>query len=452
MRLPDTPPPVSVLMTRAQKRGRFDALVRQSISAGPTVGGRYRHWDTLRRLDPPDGLTPDEWWLAVKMARGAARREIPPVDRTGRPFAFTLPDPVLRMARRIDTDLGGQIALPEDSASPEQRDRFLFNSLAEEAITSSQLEGAATTRAVAKEMLRSNRAPRDEGEAMILGNYRAMQRIRRVANEPLTPALVAEIQAIVTAGTLAPDRQGLRQPGVAEHEIAVFDNQTQALLHQPPDARELPARLDALCAFANATDDDGPFVPPVVRAILLHFWLAYDHPFVDGNGRTARALFYWSMLRQGFWLAEYLSISHIIRQGPARYARAFLYTETDENDLTYFVLHQLDVIVRATEAVKAYVRRKGREVREVQALLRPSAGLNHRQVALVSGALKHPGQVYTVRSHETEHGVSTLTARKDLVGLADRGLLASRRLERQGRALAFTAPPDLGDRLRALEA
>lgn len=452
MRIPEKPPPVSVLLSRAEKAGRIEEVLQRSLDTEPTVDGRYRHWDTLRRLDPPAGLTHEEWWLAIKFVRNGLRRTIPLTDRNGRPFAFSLPDAVLRMSRRVDLDLGGQIALPEDAASPEQRDRFLFNSLAEEAITSSQLEGAATTRVVAKEMLRSGRPPRDESERMILGNFRVMQRVRRVADEPLTPALVAELQRIATAGTLAPDRQGIRQPGVEAHKIAVVDNQTQTVLHQPPDAAELPARLEALCAFANATDDDGPFVPPSVRAVLLHFWLAYDHPFVDGNGRTARALFYWSMLRQGFWLAEYLSISHVIRQGPARYGRAFLYTETDENDLTYFVLHQLDAVVRSAEALKTYVRRKGREMREARALLTPGAGLNHRQIALLSGALKHPGRAYTVRSHETSHGVSTLTARKDLIGLEERGLLVSRRLERQGRALVFMAPPDLGTRLQSLDA
>lgn len=448
MTLPKSPPPFPLLMDRAQKDRRFDSVIDRSFGSDGTIDGQYRHWDTLRRLNPPEGLSVSEWWLATKMARMALRRPVPLVDRAGRPFSFTLPDPVLRMARRIDADLSGQVVLPEDSVSPEQRDRFLFNSLAEEAITSSQLEGAATTRVVAKEMLRTKREPRDESERMILGNFRLMQRIRQIACEPLTPALVVELQQIATEGTLAPDRQGIRQPNVEAHEIAVYDNHTQTVLHRPPDAEQLPERLEALCRFANASDDDGPFVPPAVRAILLHFWLAYDHPFVDGNGRTARALFYWSMLRQGFWLAEYLSISHIIREGPARYGRAFLYTETDDNDLTYFVLHQLDVVVRSADAVKAHVLRKGREMRQAKALLAPNAELNHRQIALLTGALKRPGRTYTVASHATSHGVSILTSRKDLVSLEERGFLQSRRLNRQGRALAFTAPSDLGDRLR----
>lgn len=60
----------------------------------------------------------------------------------------------------------------------------------------------------------------------------------------------------------------------------------------------------------------------MLRAILLHFWLAYDHPFEDGNGRTARSLFYWYMRTQGYWLVEYLLISNILRKAPAQYTRA----------------------------------------------------------------------------------------------------------------------------------
>jgi Fic family protein len=92
-------------------------------------------------------------------------------------------------------------------------------------------------------------------------------------------------------------------------------------------------------------------VHPVVRAILIHFMLGYDHPFYDGNGRTARALFYWSLARSGYWLMEYVSISRLLRQAPAQYARAYRHTETDDNDTTYFIVHQLEVIQQAIAAL-----------------------------------------------------------------------------------------------------
>ncbi len=317
-----------------------------------------------------------------------------------------------------------------------------MRSLIEEAITSSQLEGAVTTRQVAKEMLRSGRPPRDRSEQMILNNYRAMQHIRERLDEELTPALVMDLHRIVTEQTLDADGGAFREPGDG---VGVYDDQDQ-LLHRPPPAGEIQDRLDRMCWFVNETET-GVFLHPVAKAIILHFWLAYDHPFKDGNGRTARALFYWLMLKEGFWLAEYLSISRILKKAPARYAKAFLYTETDENDLTYFILNQLRVVEQAIADLKSYLERKVREVTETKAILRPSTGLNHRQLALLSHAMRHPGKSYTFASHGTSHDVVYATARADLLDLAERDLLDQ---QKQGKKFVFIAPANLSERLRNL--
>src|SRR5688500_8569447 len=137
-----------------------------------------------------------------------------------------------------------------------------------------------------------------------------------------------------------------------------------------------------MCAFANGQSPEH-FVHPVVRAIILHFWLAYDHPFVDGNGRTARALFYWSMSHREYWLCEFLSISRIIKRRPSRYARSFLFTESDENDATYFIMSQLTVISRAITHLHAYLSRHVEELNRTKKFIQQSSELrsllNHRQ-------------------------------------------------------------------------
>jgi Fic family protein len=197
-----------------------------------------------------------------------------------------------------------------------------------------------------------------------------------------------------------------------------------------------------MCRFANDQPTEG-FLHPVIRSILLHFWLAYDHPFEDGNGRTARAIFYWSMLKHGYWLTEFLSISTILKRAPGQYARAFLYTETDGLDTTYFVLNQLKVICGAISELHAYLARKARQVRETEKLLR-QADLNHRQVALLSHALRHPDAEYTFHSHQTSHGVVYQSARTDLLDLELRGLLERRTV---GQRFVFRPVPDLSERL-----
>ena len=279
---------------------------------------------------------------------------------------------------------------------------------------------------------------------MILNNFHAMQYVGRVKREHMTPSRVFELQSILTEGTLD-DADAVGRFRRAEERIVVED-EFGTELHVPP-AEQLDARLALLCDFANGGGTH-EFMHPVVRAILVHFWLAYDHPFVDGNGRTARALFYWVMAREGYWLCEYVSISRILKKARSQYARAFLYTETDENDATYFILYQLGVLTRAIRDLHTYLDRKAAEIREVEDLVRGSAvlraELNPRQLDLLTHALKHTQAEYTVESHKRAHGVAYGTARADLLALTRRGLLEQRK---RGRAFVFVAPEDLRARM-----
>lgn len=390
----------------------------------------------------PDGFSHEEWWVALKMKRKAAYRTIPLCDNDKNPFVYYIPDDVQELLHEIDFGGGGLIGMPDPVTNPQSRDRYIVSSLIQEAITSSQLEGAVTTREVAKEMIKTGRVPRDRSEQMILNNYVTMQQIIQIKDQPMTPELLFDIHRSVTNGTLDnPDAAGRLRD--ADEEVRVMDGEGQ-VYHTPPSAGELPERLQQMCRFANGETPD-QFIPPVVRAVLLHFWLAYDHPFVDGNGRTARALFYWCMLRNKFWLFEFVSISSILVKAPVQYARAFLYTESDENDLNYFILHQTNVIHRAICALHEYIDRKQRELAETAGSLRALKNFNHRQQSLLAHALRHPAQEYTIASHRRSHAVAYATARTDLLQLVELKLLTDRK---RGRAMIFEASPDLNERLK----
>ena len=431
--------------------------LRRQIEFARWVGGRnaprdskereeYLHWDKLRRLNPPEGQTHEEWWLKIKFERQGALRPFPLTDPEGEQFSYGLPDLVLRALRHVDQRCSGEVAMDEVVISDGQAgQRFLVNSLMEEAIRSSQLEGATTSRVAAKELLRSGREPKDRSERMIFNNYRALQFMRNEMGGRISPESILELHRIVTDGTLDnPAAAGrLQQPG--EPRVAVFDRDDGQPIHRPPPAEQLSERMRLLCEFANEGDDAQRFVHPVIRAILLHFWLAYDHPFEDGNGRTARILFFWLMRERGYWLVEYLPISRILRQAPAQYARAFLETETDEGDTTYFLIHQLEVIERSIEQLHRYLRRKIVETQEVEKLIHDADDFNHRQLSLLSDALRHPDRTYSLNGHSSLHRVTHETARSDLSRLVERGLLNRRRV---GREFSFEPAPDLPNRLK----
>ena len=449
MRIPIKPPNFRETFDEVVKKStdRIHKIVGAGIQAEPK--GNYYHWDKLRHLkSPPNGLTNEEWWLGIKWTRQSIYQTIPHKAIDGSNFVFGETHTVRRLLHEIDIHGGGEIKASAQVANPSSRDSYLINSLIEEAITSSQLEGAATTRKVAKQMLREKRKPRDRSERMIVNNYQAMEHIKEIATQNLTPELILELQGILTEDTL--DNTSAEGAWRDNDDIYVGDVRDATIIFEPPTYKEIPKRMESLCAFANDVNTS-KFLHPVIRATLLHFLLAYDHPFEDGNGRTARALFYWSMLRQNYWTMEFVSISRILKKAPAKYMRSYLYTETDDNDVTYFLLHQLQVILQAIEELLEYLKKKSDEYREIEDIFRKSVelsnALNQRQVSALNRALKNPESIFTIESHRGSHRVTYQTARTDLLKLSDLGLLEK---SNRGNAFVFYPTQNLREKLKLI--
>lgn len=449
MKIPVNPPSFDKIITKDPNAlvTLFSSLLQlQGKISAVTPKGEYLHWDKLRHLETPLKLSHERWWFATKSARKLLYKSLPFTDKYGKPFLFAMPDPVLKKLFSIDRDTSIRFKESTSILNSDMRNTYLVSSLIEESITSSQLEGASTSREVAKEMLRNQRKPQNSSEKMIFNNYQAMQFIRDIKHEKLTVDIILELHCILTNNILEEKSVGKLRTSDDVYVYGYGDK----ILHTPPKAKGLRARLEKLCQFANATvEQENFFIHPVIKAILLHFVLAYDHPFVDGNGRTARALFYWSMAHQGYDLMEFISISSIIKKAPSQYARAFLYTETDENDVTYFIFHQLDVILKAINALHLYLNKQVQEITETETLLHiHQTNLNYRQIAILKHALKHPHARYLIEGHRQSHQVTYDTARNDLLNLATLGLLVK---QQTGKAFTFVVADNLKERIKELE-
>ena len=151
--------------------------------------------------------------------------------------------------------------------------------------------------------------------------------------------------------------------------------------------------IDDLILFANEDDE---FIHPIVRAIILHFLIGYIHPFNDGNGRTARALFYWYALKHHYDLLEYISISRIFVHAPVQYTRAYQLTETDSNDMTYFIDFNIHIISRALDALKQYLVHKKEEEAESLSLVEQIPGSSFRQAEILRDFIRHPTRYYAI--------------------------------------------------------
>lgn len=428
-------------------------VLRDLLAKGATANditdykGRYLHWDKLRFVPPPEGLTIEQYWANIKYARRNIYKSINICDPNGVPFVFLYTDEIMKSIHWLDQNASGMVGSSQPIVNPQMKNMYLIRSLIEESITSSQLEGATTTWLVAKEMLIQQRKPSDKNEQMIYNNYLAMQFIREVKQEHLTEKIILELHKILTENTLEDKgHSGCLRTNAEDVNVVNFKGD---ILHTPPSATVLHQRIKNVIAFANELDPR-VFIHPVIKSIILHFLIGYEHPFVDGNGRTARALFYWSMARQNYWLMEYISISKIIKKAPIKYGKAYLYTETDENDLTYFIEYHLKIIQQAIQELYDYIDKKISEIEYTESLFSStkelSGKLNYRQLDLIKHAIKHPGYIYTIVEHQNIHGIVYDTARLDLTQLSDKFNFLKK--EKRGKGFIFKSPQDLMIRIQ----
>jgi len=327
------------------------------------------------------------------------------------------------------------------------RQGFLSTSLImEEAINSAQLEGAATTRPVAKEMLSSVRNPRNFSEQMILNNYHLMNYAKTVIGEKLSLELIQTFNQVATTEVC----ENEHTPGMIRDEaIAVTKSEFNETIHFAPDSAYVENMLESLCLFANKEHQDSDFIHPIVKAIILHFMIGYIHPFLDGNGRTARALFYWFMLKSGYDNFQYISISALLKSSKKKYARAFVKSENDDFDLTHFIDFNMNIIIRSLEGFTLYIQHKIEEVQKLRLEIHKSPYFNEfkfQHITIIKKAFEDPGREFTVKEWQTEFNVSATAARRYLDRLVELDLLV--KTSQKGRQIGYLAPRNLKQRLK----
>ena len=430
MKKPEKPPvrfnakDISEAIINLQSSGRIQDLYQLEKE-------NYLYWEDLKYRVKKWNVPQELVWSIIKSQRNftATRLEFSKIPNFS--FKYNSPGFIQKILHEFDLHLGGMME-GQALIAPEDKSRYLVSSIMEEAIASSQLEGAVTTRKVAREMLEQNRRPRNKSEQMILNNYQAMKWIVQHKNTELTPETLLEIHLMITNNTLedSEDEGKFRD----NDEVKVMDENSE-VFYIPPSHKQLKKLIDSFCEFANDKNKEEDFVHPVIKGIMLHFFIGYIHPFFDGNGRAARTVFYWYLIKKGYWLTEYMSVSRIILKAKSQYARAYLHTEYDENDLTYFIIYNLKAMQFALDDLKKYIHKKTLEKRRMISLLQQT-DFNERQLVIIKDLLQDRGKFFSVKQIESRFAVSNQTARNDLQAMVNKGLLVEKTIGRKSQFFA----------------
>lgn len=407
--MPQRPPKENEIPINDLMEAMADKEVRGYVNE---FNKRYLHWDEMRRRDVGDN-DPRKIWMLMTLFRQANRK----YRKFGKiRISYSFISDFLERLHKIDT-MSSVGFFADDGLTKKNRIIYAVSSTMEESIASSQIEGASTTIAQAKKILREGQRPKNKSEKMVVNNYNAMKFIKTKKDEPLTPELILETHRIITKNTL--DDETFEGAFRKSDDIVVQDALTGDVYHTPVDSEDIDRCIDAVCKFIN---DDSEFEHPVIKGIILHYVLAYIHPFMDGNGRLARALFYWYTLKKGYWAMEFLSISKAIKSHRGKYDNSFLLSESDDNDITYFIKFNLQQIETAFATFTKYIERKLIEQNSLEETIMGEGNFNLRQKTILKDAMKS-GEQFTVYSVQEKFQTSYQTARNDIQKLIDSGFV-----------------------------
>ena len=368
----------------------------------------------------PGELNLSEVWQEIQEERKARGEILALKDEKGISFWYVNTKPLQSKLHQIDSR--GKDSLYR-YIKPDIENELILDSIIEEAWASNIIEGAFTTHKRAQELVRRNLTPKDKNELMTKNNHLAMTYILEHRESEFNIELILKIHQIITQGTLDdPEYSGK----LRDDEVFIWDK-TNTVIFKPMAAENIEPCLNNLVTWVN-THSDEDFIHPVVKASIIHFHLVYVHPFFDGNGRTARALFYFYLLKNQYEFFKYFSISALIAKQREKYYKAIKDVEDYDDDLTYFLLYFADVVSKSIDEIIDRIVRKYQSNIISKNLDAKGIYLNKRQRKLVKVLIDHDYKNITTRRYEKIFKVSYGTARSDLNEMADNGLLQKRKI------------------------
>lgn len=395
--------------------------------------GRYLPFDELYRRFPK-ALDTQLAWSVVRDARQSQLIKLAPFNQSLPSFDYFVSPAIQKTNIKVEqhTSLASLEWMAQQLGEGESFKHVLENLVKDEAISSSQLEGAATTTRVARDFLLNERKPESLSEKMILGNFSLMQAAWAEKDKPLSLALIRQLHHI---GMSNIDDEKY-QPGLLRttDDVVVVDASGQ-VVHTPPLASELELRLEFVVRWFNNTEPS-PLVSAFTIATALHFAIGFEHPFHDGNGRLARALFYWVMFKYGYSAFRYISISALLNEAPVQYGKSYIYTETHEMDMTYFIEYQSKVTSRAIDDFLQKFSELVEKYRDFKSVLLTSnryQGLNKNQSDVILLVQNIGIKTVTVNWVQGMLGCSYNTAASLLNGLTKLDIFTREKVGREWR-------------------
>ncbi|MFT3902207.1 MAG: Fic family protein [Niabella sp.] len=386
------------------------------------INNNYLHGDKVANMQFADVPLPNtEIWQRAKAAReqGFTRR----FQIGGNYFNWYISNGLEAVLHELDIALAGGLIVKENLREKDEHP-FFINAVTDESIASAQLSGHNIAKKTAREMLLKKRPEANKNEQATYNIFQAVQQLGDAKNEPLSPERLLQMQQQLGKNVL---RKKSVEAWRAKDTIKshVFKNIPGYAL---PPVATLPDAMQQFCDFYNDVNQT-VFIHPVVKSAIIHYLVIYLKPFADGNGRLARLLAHGYLLRKGYWVMDYISVTHAISRLKPQYSKTLVLSASDGNQLGYFIHYYIQCLRMAYPSLRQSLQKK--VLQASVGNFKKVTGLNERQAAVLQWLTEDAAKIVTIRELRSGFGVSKETARTDLNLLQEKGFLKTYNLNKK---------------------
>ena len=176
---------------------------------------------------------------------------------------------------------------------------------------------------------------RDRDIQEVLNYRKVMELLNELGNMnqelKIDEDLIKKLHKITVEKILPPEKCGVYR----ENQVVVKNSQTGEVTFRPPPSTAIPTEMEEFLQFIN--DRKNLDIHPVLMAGIVHYEFVRIHPFIDGNGRVARALSTLTLFLDGYDIRKFFSLEEYFDSDALDYYDALRSVEKNHFDMTVWL-------------------------------------------------------------------------------------------------------------------
>ena len=223
------------------------------------------------------------------------------------------------------------------------------------------------------------------------------------------------LHALTMQNLLAVDQTG----EFRKQQVVVKGTQDGGVVFRPPVSVEVPFLMEEF--FEWLISSEAQTLHPVFKAGITHYHLVYIHPFIEGNGRTARAMASLVLQQSGYDFKKFFSLEQYFDSDVDKYYQALLSVQQNQLDVTFWLEYFCYGVAVEIDKIKSQVMKLSQDLR-LQRELGAQVALSERQIILLE-ALQNQGELTSDMAQQLLPNISTDTILRDLKDLIKKGVV-----------------------------